>query len=547
MKRVMSLALALILLLALLPSAMAADETELQTLVDGTAEYLLSAVAQAGSGETGGEWAVMALARSGHAVPDGYFDTYYASLTERVQAAQGILHKRKYTEYSRVVIALSAIGRDPTDVGGYNLLTPLGDFDKTVWQGLNGPIWALIALDSGEYEIPVNPDAETQATRQLYVDRILSRQLADGGFSLNGKGGDTSPADPDITAMALQALARYQDQPAVAAAVEKALDCLGNLQDELGGYASWGTTNLESCAQVVVALCELGVPLEDPRFVKNGHTLLENLCTYRKANGGFTHVLDGSDGDNQMSTEQGFYALVDALRVTQGKSSMYRMNDVVKADGTERPEGKIGLAGKDPAVTGKAVTKPGITFSDVKNSPNRAAIEELASREIINGMGSDLFAPDATMTRAQYAAIVVKALGLTPDSRGAAVFSDVPKESWFAPYVWTACDCGVINGRGSGIFDPEGTITKQEAAVMTVRAAKLCGLDTEMTAAETLDTLCEFGDYRTVADWAKAPLAYCYAGGLLDSSDWDVEPARNILRGEVAEMLYRMLALAQLL
>ena len=67
---------------------------------------------------------------------------------------EGNLHDKKYTEYSRVIVALTAIGKNPADVAGYNLLTPLGDYEKTIWQGMNGPIWALIALDSGNYDMP---------------------------------------------------------------------------------------------------------------------------------------------------------------------------------------------------------------------------------------------------------------------------------------------------------------------------------------------------------------------------------------------------------
>ena len=131
-----------------------------------------------------------------------------------------MLHERKYTEYSRVILALTAIGRDPAKVAGYNLLTPLGDFEKTIWQGLNGPIWAFIALDSGSYEIPKNPAAKTQATRQLYINEILKNQLKDGGWSLTGTGN----SDLDMTAMALQALAKYQDQKSVKSATDKAAD-----------------------------------------------------------------------------------------------------------------------------------------------------------------------------------------------------------------------------------------------------------------------------------------------------------------------------------
>ena len=450
-----------------------------------------------------------------------------------------MLHERKYTEYSRVVLALTAIGRDPSKVAGYNLLTPLGDFDKTIWQGLNGPIWALIALDSGNYEIPKNPAAKTQATRQLYIDEILNNQMKDGGWSLTG----TGDSDVDITAMALQALAKYQDQKAVKSATDKALDYLSDVQDSKGGYASWGTTNVESVAQVVVALCELGIDLGDSRFVKNGHTLTENLLSFRQSNGGFYHVLDGSDGNNQMSAEQGFYALVAIDRAANGENSLYRMGDVTK--NTAKPSTSVNKGNVDASVNVPGVTAPGTTFSDIKNHANKAAIEELASRGIINGMGKGTFMPNKTMTRAEFAAIVTRALGLA--AKDTKAFTDVPSSKWYAGYIGTANSSGIVNGVGSGKFNPDGTITRQEAAAMVARAAKLCGLDTAMDAAATKDMLAQFGDYRSVASWAKEPMAFCYSVNILDQSDLNIEPTKAILRCEIAQMLYNMLSAAELI
>ena len=180
--------------------------SSVQSEVQSSAAFMLSSVKSPEVGSIGGEWAVIGLARSGYSVPADYYDEYYTRVEKYVKNCSGVLHERKYTEYSRVILALTAIGRDPSKVAGYNLLTPLGDFEKTIWQGLNGPIWALIALDSGNYDIPKNSAAKTQATRQLYIDEILNNQMKDGGWSLTG----TGDSDVDITAMALQALAKYQ-------------------------------------------------------------------------------------------------------------------------------------------------------------------------------------------------------------------------------------------------------------------------------------------------------------------------------------------------
>ena len=513
--------------------------SSVQSEVQSSAAFMLSSVRSPEVGSIGGEWAVIGLARSGYSVPADYYDEYYTRVEKYVKNCDGVLHERKYTEYSRVVLALTAIGRDPSNVLGYNLLTPLGDFEKTIWQGLNGPIWTLIALDSGNYEIPKNPAAKTQATRQLYLDEIIKNQMKDGGWSLTG----TGDSDVDITAMALQALAKYQDQKAVKSATDSALSWLSKNQDSKGGFASWGTMNVESVAQVIVALCELGISLDDSRFVKNGHTLTENLLSFRQSNGGFYHVLDGSDGNNQMSAEQGFYALVAINRAENGKNSLYRMGDVIKA--TTKPSTTVKKGSADASVSVPAVTAPGTTFSDVKNHANKAAIEALASRGIINGMGQGTFMPNKTMTRAEFAAIVTRALGLT--AKDTKVFSDVPSSKWYAGYIGTANSSGIVNGVGNGKFNPEGTITRQEAAAMVARAAKRCGLDTEMDAGATKDVLAQFGDYRSVASWAKESLAFCYYTNILDQSALKIEPTKAILRCEIAQMLCNMLTAAELI
>ena len=536
-KRISAWILTLAILLTLTVPALAASSV--QNEVQGSAAYMVSAVKSPEVGSIGGEWAIIGLARSGYTVPANYYEDYYARVEKYVKNCSGVLHERKYTEYSRVVLALTAIGRDPSKVAGYNLLTPLGDFDKTIWQGLNGPIWALIALDSGNYEIPKNPAAKTQATRQLYIDEILNNQMKDGGWSLTG----TGDSDVDITAMALQALAKYQDQKAVKTATDKALTYLSNVQDRKGGFASWGTTNVESVAQVVVAFCELGMDLNDSRFVKNGHGLVENLLSFRQSNGGFYHVMDGSDGNNQMSAEQGFYALVAIDRAENGKNSLYRMGDVTK--NTSKPNTNINKSKADPSVNVPGVTAPGTTFSDVKNHANQTAIEQLASRGIINGMGKGTFAPNKTMTRAEFAAIVTRALGLA--AKDTKAFTDVPSSKWYAGYIGTANSSGIVNGVGSGKFNPDGTITRQEAAAMVARAAKLCGLDPSMDAAATKDMLAQFGDYRSVASWAKEPMAFCYSVNILDQSDLNIEPTKAILRCEIAQMLYNMLTAAELI
>ena len=191
----------------------------------------------------------------------------------------------------------------------------------------------------------------------------------------------------------------------------------------------------------------------------------------------------------------------------------------------------------------KPLTKPGVTFADIADHSNQQAIEALAAREIINGKSADAFDPDATMTRAEYAAIVVKALGLPMKEE--AKFEDVTKTDWFFPFVNTACSYGIINGISETEFNPNGTITREEAAVMTARAAKLCGMNTELETAAIRDVLAGFTDYVTASDWARSGLAFCLREQILSEEEIEILPKKEIKRCEIAQMLYQMLGAAK--
>ncbi|HHX93368.1 MAG TPA: hypothetical protein GX688_07015 [Clostridiales bacterium] len=544
-KRLLSVLLTLVVLLSCAEVSFSAQDAALIAAVDGTASYVYRTVSDPQVGSIGGEWAVLGLARSGYAVPDSYFQTYYETLSEYVQKKNGVLDERKYTEYSRVVFALSSIGKDPTDVGGHNLLLPLADFDRTVWQGINGPVWALIALDSRDYTLPHNPDAEVQATRQMYIDYILARQLADGGWSLAGRIGGPGPSDPDITGMALQALAKYQSQPAVKRATDEALACMSRQQNAQGGFTGGTVSTLESTVQMLVALGELGIPLDDARFVKNGFTILDDVLSYRKADGSFGHTGEDSP-TNQMSTEQGLYGLVSALRAAKGSNSLYRMGDARKIASGAAQDTPTGLPGKHADVHAVPVTAPGTTFPDIRGHLSQTAIEALAATGIINGKSPDRFDPDASMTRAEFATIVTRGLGLTPAHSG--VFTDVTADAWYAGFIGTANSYGIVNGVGNGLFAPQGTMSMQEAVTMVARAAKLCGMDTTLSPSETTDTLDRlFGREIPIAPWAMDSYAFCLRSGILELTKENLEPTRIIRRSEISQMLYNLLDAAELL
>ena len=272
---------------------------------------------------TGGEWMVIGLARSGRPVPAGYYDNVVEYVKAKADANER-LHPAKVTDNARVILALTAIGKDVTNVGGHNLLKGLDSMDYVQTQDINGPIFTLIALDSHNY--PTMGDV----TREKLIQVILDAQLPDGGWNLSGEN-----ADPDMTAMAIQALAPYyKTNETVKAAVDKALEALSALQRTDGGFGSWGTVNSESCAQVIVALTALGIdPTADSRFVKNGHTVLDALAGFYVTGGGFRHTAGGERND--MATEQGYYALASYYRFLNGQTRLYDMSDVaIQTGGT---------------------------------------------------------------------------------------------------------------------------------------------------------------------------------------------------------------------
>ena len=287
-------------------------------------------------GSIGGEWMALGLARSGRTVPEGYYDAVVKYVKDNIDS-NGRLDKNKATENARIILALTAIGKDVTNVDGHDLLAGLNEMSYLSKQGINGAIFTLIALDSHSY----TPAGDV--TRDKLVQVILDAQISsDGGWSLDGKN-----ADVDMTAMAIQALAAYyKSNSSAKKAVDKGLSWLSSVQQNDGGFTSWGAANSESCAQVIVALTALGInPAKDSRFIKNGVSVLDALCGFAVNGGGFKHLATETSA-NGMATEQGFYALVAYYRLLNGQSSLYDMTDVklegVKAEkpvnDTDKPD-----------------------------------------------------------------------------------------------------------------------------------------------------------------------------------------------------------------
>ena len=280
-------------------------------------------------GTTAGEWTVFSLARGGYYPKDNaYFNDYYNRIVETVNTTaaevnmNGALHKSKSTDNSRLIVALSAIGRDATAVGSWDLVEAYSanGFDWIKKQGINGPIWALIALDSHGY-------ATTDTTiRQQCVDAIVAAQHDDGGWSLTAN--TQTVSDPDITGMVLTALYPYRDQAAVAQSCAEAIVCLSGLQHDNGTFASGGSECSESYAWAIIGCTAWGInPDTDSRFIKNGNSAIDGLLAhYVEEESMFQHVIGG--GANAMGTDQGCYGLIAYDRFLNGNCALYDYSDV---------------------------------------------------------------------------------------------------------------------------------------------------------------------------------------------------------------------------
>ena len=492
---------------------------------DQTAQYLHSQAKTPAAGSTYDDWAVFALARSGAAVPEGYFAAWL-TLAERVLDQNNGKLPGPVTGNLRLALALLALDQDLSDVGGHDLLALVKDTDYVCRTTVMGAVFGILILEN------CGGDDTTEA---VYLQHLLDKQLEDGGWALSG-----TVADPDATAMTLQALSFFRNKTEVQAAIDRGLARLSSLQLENGGYHAWGVSSSESISQTIIALNMLGIGLDDARFVKNGNGLLQALLTFRLEDGSFRHVMD--KGYDVMATQQAMLALDSMRRTADGLPGVYHLTDRVTVD-----RNFVGLPGKDPVISVPFKTVNIPTFPDIYGLDEAQAILALAHRGILNGMGDGQFSPAGLLTRAQFCAMAQRALGLPLYAVSAQVFSDVPFGAWYHGSVMSAYGFGAVNGMGDGTFAPEKTITRQEAAVLVSRLAEKCGLTVDFDDTAARNVLSQFGDYRKVAAWAQEGLAFCYANDILDDSVLNIDPTQAISRAEAARMFYALLDAALLL
>lgn len=265
------------------------------------------------------DWTAMAFAMLD---VDEDYEAYLSALqtyvTEHYET-DGYLHRSKATEWHRIALTVMALGGNPesfgTDANGnsVNLIADgtynFGGEDIGA-QGNNAYIYALITLDSKNFSVPEG----SRYSREYLLNELISNQEEDGGFGIiKGR------SDIDITAMALQALAPYAEKNEVRNAIDKALAMLSSVQNDDATFSNWNTTSSESCSQIIIALCALGIdPKTDERFIKNENSVFDAFMSFRLPDGSFSHSLSDKKGDT-IATEQAILALCSMMKMRDGK------------------------------------------------------------------------------------------------------------------------------------------------------------------------------------------------------------------------------------
>ncbi len=277
--------------------------------------------------EFGNEWNLLVIAKSGIKNKNNTWlmNKYCANIATMLKVNGKLVSKdqdgnpvdAKITDYERVIILLSVLGKNPSNFYGCNLLEQIADYDAVTGVGINAVIYALLALDSGNYVIPATKSG-TQATRKMYLDYILKSELKDGGFNW----GFDDAVDPDLTGMAITALAPYRQFKAVSAAVDRAVAVLSAIQTDDGTFESWGSKNSDSTAWAVIALTALGRdPHKDAEFTKNGTPVLDALLTFYMGGGQFSWIADNTY--NAYSTTESAMALAAYINIVGKKSPIF--------------------------------------------------------------------------------------------------------------------------------------------------------------------------------------------------------------------------------
>ncbi|WP_042124083.1 S-layer homology domain-containing protein [Paenibacillus sp. FSL R5-0345] len=303
-----------------------------------------------------------------------------------------------------------------------------------------------------------------------------------------------------------------------------------------------------------------GLKLEDITLkitISESSPSMNQVVAGAASSGGFTLIAPSLDftvtatyGTSTVEVSQ-FNAYVERIVALPGGIDPNRITTgvVVEPDGTVRhvptrfalKDGKYYAVIKSVTNSSYSVIWHPLTFADVENHWAKDSVNDMGSRLVINGVNKTTFNPNADITRAEFAAIIVRGLGLKL-GEGKTAFADVPVNSWYAGAVETASEYGLITGFEDGTFQPNAPITREQAMNIIAKAMKLTGLGDQTGTVDATSVLAAFTDAGNIGIWAKDSLALAAKAGLISGrGDNKLEAKANVTRAEVAVLIQRLL------
>lgn len=485
------------------------DALQIKTAIEKASAYILHEGVES-------EWEAIGLAKAGKNIPVQYHQQFSEHLQDQVLSKSGN-GRMKITDVERLLLAAVAIGKDPINIDGkgFNLVEKIyhsepwatGE-DSLIFQGTNGIIFALIALDANAFDVPKN----AKWTREKLVAELLTYQKEDGSWSLmTSKEGKTSF---DITAMALAALAPYDSQSNVSAAIRRAVTFLSNAQGPTGGYHDdyAGGISSESTSQVIIGLTANRMNPRSTQFTKQGTNLIDHLLSYQSKDGGFKHT-KGDRASNRMATEQALQALVAFDLYMNDGGSLYDFTDEV-------------------------ILPPTVEFTDTKGHWAKTDIQKAVQYGIMKGYTNGTFKPENHLTRAQAASILVRALDL--ETTQAAPFKDI---SGYAEEtqaeIAAAYQYGLIKGY-KGNFNPGNKVTRSQLALMLYRA-----YESQFGEDYSASNIPPFNDIGNYDKETQDAIAMVYELKIAEGSAGLYKPSNPTKRSHAAKMLVTYMELLE--
>ena len=411
------------------------------------------------------------------------------------------------------LLAMQTIGR--TDLAGQllNILQSMQQetgFDDNPYDNLS----AFALLARGGYLDSLNT---AQAESYLLTSQTPG---ADGSFCGWGSYNWQGTMRPDVmaTCEAVRALSALDSQHAdakVQGAIGSALQLLRQQQQSDGSFVAGMDDPVIDTAEVMITLKESG--LKPDAWVSGSGQSAVDYISAKALNA------DGSLGscENDM----------DAIWVLDAFAPA-----------------AVPTAVAAPSVPSTTVTASGAGsqaeagFTDIKGHWAEQEISSMAERGYVSGVGDQLFAPDAPVTRAQFAAFLVKCLGIALPTAQAPVFSDVPQSHWAYAFISAACQNGLISGVGDGLFEPDRNISREEMAVIVVNALKTNGMQVGVTPDQLRALTAKYSDASQISGWARDAVAACIDKGIFNGRSADqIDSSSSTSRAEAVVVLEQML------